>query len=184
MNLKYTFLRYAISYFHGIVEQGGAYYKPMYFNYPNDLGAYTYTSQNVMLGDSLKLSFNPTSMNYGVDESNFFFPAGKWCQIYPKLSTGNPCRNVKEGGEYLKGENDAQLTVEEDQIYIHMTEGSIVPLTQVDGKAVSVAQAMDLPTSFYLGPPTTALSSGYLAFDQNGNGDDLQANILTFELTS
>lgn len=91
MNLKYMFLRYTISYFHAIAEHGGAYYKPLFFDYPNDLGAYSFTSQNIMLGDSIKMSFNPTSMNYGVDPSHFYFPEGKWCQIYPALPV-NPCK--------------------------------------------------------------------------------------------
>lgn len=64
MNIKYMLLRYTISFFHGIANQGGAYYKPLFFDFPNDLGAYTFTSQNIMLGDSIKMSFNPTSVNY------------------------------------------------------------------------------------------------------------------------
>lgn len=77
-----------------------------------------------------------------------------------------------------------QLTVAEDQIFLHMKEGSIVPFTNVDGKAINVAGVLDLPTSFYLGPPTTAVNVGYLAFDDNGTGDDLLANVKTFELQS
>jgi alpha-glucosidase (family GH31 glycosyl hydrolase) len=63
MNVKYNILRYMVSFFHGIKATGGAYYKPLFFNYPNDLFAYQNIEQNTMLGESVKFSFNP-SMNF------------------------------------------------------------------------------------------------------------------------
>ena len=72
MNVKYNILRYMISFFHGIKSTGGAYYKPLFFDYPNDLFAYEYLDQNTMLGESIKFSFNP-SMSF-TEEAKFYFP--------------------------------------------------------------------------------------------------------------
>jgi len=185
MNLKYELLRYTISYFHGIAREGGAYYKPMFFKFPNELSAYTDTAQNIMLGESLKFSFNPTSMDFGKDESHFFFPEGKWCQIFPVVTTDKACFNSPVGGMLMKGEDGkSTIKVTIDQAYVHMPEGAIVPITNVEGKAVTVSQVMDLPTSFLLGPPKDELTTGYLAFDEDGSGSASDDSVFTMRLTS
>lgn len=89
MNVKYNILRYMVSFFHGIKTTGGAYYKPLFFDYPNDLYAYEYLDQNTMLGESIKFSFNP-SMSF-TKEAKFYFPEGRWCQLYPEEKEKNPC---------------------------------------------------------------------------------------------
>ena len=40
-----------------IYEQGGALVKPLFFDFPNDVNAYSDIGNNYMIGDSLKISF-------------------------------------------------------------------------------------------------------------------------------
>jgi hypothetical protein len=42
---------------------------------------------------------------------------------------------------------------------------------------------MDLATDYQLGPPSDTLSSGYVAFDADGSGMDLEANVNVYQLT-
>ena len=46
-----------------------------------------------MLGDALKFSFDPEVQKFdGKTESTFYFPEGRWCQLYPKKDV--PCSVV------------------------------------------------------------------------------------------
>lgn len=122
MRLKYNFLRYEISYFHSIATQGGSYYKPLFFAYPNDANAYTDVTKNTMLGDSLKFSFDPTTLDFKTSTtSSFYFPEGKWCQMFPAITTGNPCFEVTEPNTFKS------MPLSLEAAYVHMKEGSIVP---------------------------------------------------------
>lgn len=56
-----------------------AFYKPVFFEFPEDLNAYDNLQYNVMLGDSLKLSIN--SDQQGQNTTDFYFPAGTWCDL-------------------------------------------------------------------------------------------------------
>lgn len=43
MNVKYNLLRYMVTQFHLISMTGGTYFKPLFFDYPEDLFATEYT---------------------------------------------------------------------------------------------------------------------------------------------
>ncbi len=55
---RYSLLRYIYSSFHQIGQQGGAFFKPLYYDYPNDNSTYDddSTERNILLGSALKLS--------------------------------------------------------------------------------------------------------------------------------
>lgn len=55
------------------------FYKPLFFEFPDDVNAYQEITKNIMLGPALKLSINPESLE---DNSTiYYFPAGVWCDI-------------------------------------------------------------------------------------------------------
>jgi hypothetical protein len=173
MNVKYNILRYMISFFHGIKTTGGAFYKPLFFDYPNDLYAYEYLDQNTMLGESIKFSFNP-SMNFD-EEAKFYFPEGRWCQVYPEEKEKNPCQDFADSKGFMPGPKDGQgnytpLKNGFELYFLHMKAGAIVPYQEAVGTVLNVSGLNDLATSYRFGTPTTAVTQGYVAFDVNGSG--------------
>jgi alpha-glucosidase (family GH31 glycosyl hydrolase) len=54
---KYSLIRYYYTQLFSLSVLGGSvFYKPLFFEYPNDINAFSVLKYNVMLGDSLKLS--------------------------------------------------------------------------------------------------------------------------------
>jgi alpha-glucosidase (family GH31 glycosyl hydrolase) len=77
---KYSLIRYYYSNLFDISVNGkGTFYKPLFFEFPDDNAAYSDIVYNVMLGSALKLSINPESLSLRTKE--YYFPAGTWCSI-------------------------------------------------------------------------------------------------------
>lgn len=56
---KYELMRYYYTNMMKLSLQGsGTFYKPLFFEFPEDVNAYQNLTNNVMLGSSLKLSVN------------------------------------------------------------------------------------------------------------------------------
>jgi len=45
-----------------VQREGGAFYKPLFFEYPNDDGAYTNQELNIMVGPALKLGIQSKAL--------------------------------------------------------------------------------------------------------------------------
>ena len=60
---KYHFLKYYYTGLANITAGGGAFYKPLFFEFPNDTDAYKNQQYNVMLGPALKLSVNSDTLD-------------------------------------------------------------------------------------------------------------------------
>lgn len=58
----------------------GPVYKPLFFDFPDDMNAYQNQTNNVMVGDSLKLGVLSNAI--GLNSSEFYFPAGLWCNVF------------------------------------------------------------------------------------------------------
>jgi len=56
-----------IRYYHTGMNQlsafGGTFYKPLFFEFPEDANAYKDQELNIMLGESLKVSVQSTKLN-------------------------------------------------------------------------------------------------------------------------
>lgn len=70
---RYTFIRYYYSAFWKINEDGGSFFKPLFFLWDNDPEAYKIIEKNMMLGDSLKASVETTDLAK-LDKVDFYFP--------------------------------------------------------------------------------------------------------------
>jgi len=120
---------------------GGAYYKPMFFDYPNDANAYLNKTHNVLLGSSMKASFQSTE-NATVTETHYYFPDGIWCSVFNK-SAG--C---------IEGPETVELPSRIYQSFAHIKEGSIVPLqADVVGKHSTVRKVHEIqqrPTELHI----------------------------------
>jgi len=66
-----------------INNNGGAFYKPLFFEFPEDDIAYLNNHDNVMLGSSLKQSILASEDKVN---GNFYFPAGWWCPVFDDYS--------------------------------------------------------------------------------------------------
>jgi len=56
IRVKYSMIRYYYTQLMKLhLDGGGAFYKPLFFEFPDDIKAYDYQNENVMLGEALKL---------------------------------------------------------------------------------------------------------------------------------
>jgi len=79
INLKYNMIKYYYTQLQMVSNEGGAFYRPMFFDFPTDDNAYLDQEYNVMLGEALKLSVN--SNNLQMATTAFYFPQGTWCSV-------------------------------------------------------------------------------------------------------
>jgi alpha-glucosidase (family GH31 glycosyl hydrolase) len=89
-------------------------YQPLFFEFPEDLNTYNDIRYNIMLGSALKLSVNSDSLK--VTQTNFYFPAGTWCNI---IRPTDAC--IKSTGQQFL------LSSKAYDYYVHLREGYIVP---------------------------------------------------------
>lgn len=82
---RYTLLSYYYSQFWNINENGGSFFKPLFFEFPSDAKSYNDIEINMMLGDGLKASVETSRLEDG--NTDFYFPEGTWCQILPYVHT-------------------------------------------------------------------------------------------------
>jgi len=81
---RYTLIRYYYSQFWKINEEGGSFFKPLFFGFDDDFEAYRLIEKNMLIGDALKASVETTSLDKKA-AVDFYFPRGTWCPIIPHL---------------------------------------------------------------------------------------------------
>lgn len=91
-------------------------YRPLFFEFPEDEGAYEDIANNVMIGQALKTSVN--AVNLTQTETEFYFPQGTWCSLFEPI------------GECIKPEISQKYPLPSTikDAYVHLREGFIVPL--------------------------------------------------------
>lgn len=103
-------------YYTGLTElskRGGSFYKPLFFEFPNDPNAYKNLTHNVMLGSGMKASFQSTE---DVNITSYYFPDGIWCSIIdPRYGCIDGPRTVEMPSMIF-------------QYYAHIRDGYILPL--------------------------------------------------------
>ena len=81
MRVKYCLIRYYYTQMFQISKQGGGpVYKPMFFEFPDDMGSYNDPENNVMIGSSLKVSVLANAVEK--NQTDFYYPPGTWCDIF------------------------------------------------------------------------------------------------------
>ena len=111
---RYSLLQYYYTSLFKVSSRGGTFYKPLFYTFPDDTNAYRDFEYNIMLGSSLKLGV--LSNRTGVNSTEFYYPAGVWCNLY---NNTDPC--FTSTGEYIE-----QRALAYD-FYVHLREGNIVP---------------------------------------------------------
>ena len=115
MRTKYCLLRYYYTHMFMLHKNGGGpFYKPLFFEFPDDPKTFSDFENNVMLGASLKLSVLANDL--GVNSTNFYFPEGTWCSIF---DPNEKCFNST-------GMSQSRRTFAYDY-YVHLRDGHIIP---------------------------------------------------------
>ena len=117
MFTKLSLIRYMYTQMNIVQNEGGAYYKPLFYEYPNDDAAYDNQELNIMLGPSLKLGIQSKSMSV---ESQFYYPAGRYCEVFCKREK-NCCYTYETGQEVT-------LPTLAFNYYLDLRAGHIIPM--------------------------------------------------------
>jgi len=113
-------------------KEGGAFYRPLFFDFPLDNNAYLNQTHNVMLGPGLKASFQSTE-NETVKETHYYFPDGVWCSV---MNKNYGC---------VTGPSIELMPSDIFQSFTHIKDGNIVPLaTDVVGLTRNITNVNDL----------------------------------------
>lgn len=119
IRLKYSLIRYYYTSLFDLSTKGtGTFYKPLFFEFPEDFKATQGINNNVMLGSALKLSLNSTALNETAD-STYYFPAGTWCRLAGNTFGENCFVSKGQNRVFPSNISDYQL---------HLREGFIVPM--------------------------------------------------------
>ena len=110
MRTKLALVNYYYTELSIVSEEGGSFFRPLFFDFPQDHQAYEEPTNNVMLGSSLKLSVQTMGNK---NATNFVFPAG----------------NVfNASAQCTDGPTKGTLTSRDYQFHVHIRSGAIVPL--------------------------------------------------------
>lgn len=120
---KYSLIRYYYTQMFLVSTQNiGTFFKPVFFEFPDDPKAFNEQIYNVMLGDSLKLSINPRQLKLA--QKDYYFPAGVWCGI---SGTDNADGILGKCISSPKGQTITYPAQAWDY-QLHIRQGKIVPL--------------------------------------------------------
>lgn len=155
IQVRYNYIKYYYSSFQSIEEFGGSFFKPAFFDYPTDPNAYIDVSNNIYLGKALKASIlvNTTDLDPNQDHfSTFYFPQGRYCQIYPPADASNPDYCFTASDDDPDSKNKTLRTKLEDY-YLHLREGSILPYQEAQiNKAKNTKDIENIYTDLYILP--------------------------------
>jgi hypothetical protein len=129
----------------------GSFFNPLFFSFPDDMNAYQSTSNNIMLGGSLKLSILTNALNQNT--TSFYFPAGIWCNVFVPTE---PCMNLVDG-QFM------DLQTKAYDFYVHLFESHIVAMQDAKKLGVTTTAALtNFPVDFHiLGSPDKMGESWY-----------------------
>jgi len=151
---KMSLIRFYYSEMSHVQRYGGAFFKPLFFEFPNDPEAYGHQVRNVMLGTSLKLGIIPDFGHSGTAAYPIYFPVGMWCEVFNKKGV--------DGCTYqsIAGNRNVEAQYPWD-FYLHLRQGAIIPFQdQYTIKALSTAQLQDHPTVFHILPDCWEINTG------------------------
>lgn len=123
IKIKYALVRYYYTELFALstMDGEGTFYKPLFFEFPEDKNATSDIEFNVMLGSALKLSIDSGNRSYTEKTMNFYFPQGTWCRLMGNTK-GENCFTA--GAQGVMKNYPSDLT----DYQVHLREGYIVPL--------------------------------------------------------
>ena len=73
---RYGLIQYYYSRFQHIHDFGGSFFKPLFFDWPNDPNAYKKLEENILIGDALKVSMATSVIDDKTPQTSYYFPEG------------------------------------------------------------------------------------------------------------
>jgi len=141
MRNKYRLIRYYYTQISKLHTDGGAFYKPLFFEFPDDINATWAQEHNIMLGSALKLSVQSTTL--GQNMTDFYFPAGTWCDVFNRTRGTAGCQTFTTG-------QNVTLETKAWNFYVHLLEGHIVPMQDAALNTSTIADLQQLPVDFHV----------------------------------
>jgi len=147
MYTKLSLIRYYYTQMSIVQREGGAFYKPLFFEYPDEDGAYENQELNIMLGSALKLGIQSKALT---TSSQFYYPAGRYCEVFCKKET-DCCF------EYLVG-SEVTLPSFAFNFYLDLRAGHIIPMqnaTHIESsqsRSINTESLQDDPVEIHLMP--------------------------------
>ncbi|CAI2383231.1 unnamed protein product [Moneuplotes crassus] len=169
---RYPFLRYFYTQLYLNHKNGGTFWKPLFFEFPDEDLAYTEIEKNVMIGSALKL--NPMLDEGTTKTQSFLFPAGVWCNVLDYS-----CLKVKKT-------SSQNLNVQPNNLNLHLRMGHIIPLQRsaVEKHVNTTVDLNELPMGIMINMDTnTKKATGDFYADEGTklNDPDFTHSIMDFE---
>ena len=168
---RYALLRYFYTQMYFVSEDGGTFWKPLFFEFPEEEHAYDDIERNIMIGPSIK--FSPMIDNSSDQTQTFIMPAGSWCNIINyECVTNSKLSNVS-------------LPTTASSLNLHLRPGSIIPL-QRETELLKVNTTKDLesmPMGLIINPDqdNNGKASGVFYADDGVSQDPSEFTHITFD---
>jgi alpha-glucosidase (family GH31 glycosyl hydrolase) len=177
IKIKYALVRYYYTELFALSTKDGegTFYKPLFYEFPEDYNATNNIEYNVMLGSALKLSINSGNLSASAVTMDFYFPQGTWCRLLGNTK-GENCFTV--GLQGINKNYPSDLT----DYQLHLREGYTVPLQDTYSQtAKAFNTTKDLQNQYVdfhvLGSLTDSQSGKWVSQGRYINDDGLSLNI-------
>lgn len=148
---KYMLQLYYYTHMMRISQEGGMFFKPAYWEYPNDMNLLYNSTTSFMLGKALIVH---PCLWYGISGSTSFFPDDNWYNLYT--------------GEYVFLDYDNSVYLDmpwPGLINIHIAQGFIVPVIDNYNTAMSLRDTRYSNISLIITQGTGFDAIGSIIFD-------------------
>jgi alpha-glucosidase (family GH31 glycosyl hydrolase) len=158
---KYSLLRYYYSQLFKIsLGESGSFFKPLFFNFPNDIYTYNIIDYNAMIGDALYLIPN-FNINDTIKDYEGYFPNANW-NTFPYGINIVDYDKKSEGGKKIN------LSGNYSVIHLFMRGGFIIPYQETF--SITIKNSRDLrnyPTEIIINPDENYCAQGEVIFDDD-----------------
>lgn len=168
---RYAVLRYYYTQMYLTSTQGGAFWKPLFFEYPNENHAYDDIERNIMIGPALK--FSPMIHNSTSTTESFILPSGKWCNIIDYSCVSNSKMQ------------DVSLPTTPDKLNLHLRPGYIIPLQRnaVSTSSNTTVDLENMEMGLILNPTDVNKATGMFFADDGKTINSTNLTLIKIDFT-
>ena len=166
LNLRYSLLRHIYTQHMLVAMDGGMYFKPVFFEFPNDPYAYLGVDNTFMIGRALKVTPILTENTKSVET---YFPNCNW------FSLSNGEQDVFYNPRAKEGVNiTVNASIHKHYINVHVRGGSIV--VRQDTGSIRFLNTLNLtriPIELVIAPDQNDAAQGEVLFDDGESSETL-----------